>query len=201
MKGSSTLNKSYSTMSFRKTWNSLNSTKSSFYTNNHNSSDIQESAESHNYYYPLKSKDVIVNSKNEAISNPVFLDRTVKRLEIWDKENIIAYSSLATQLQKLQTQTAAIKKKKEEKSNNKSAIISYSLSGKQKESLNYFRLNKSRLSEQLSQTLNKLRIIQDQREDVDQENESREKLINTYKKLAIIKIKKNKYQQILNDTF
>ena len=201
MKGSSTLNKSYSTMSFRKTWNSLNSTKSSFYTNNHNSSDIQESAESHNYYYPLKSKDVIVNSKNEAISNPVFLDRTVKRLEIWDKENIIAYSSLATQLQKLQTQTAAIKKKKEEKSNNKSAIISYSLSDKQKESLNYFRLNKSRLSEQLSQTLNKLRIIQDQREDVDQENESREKLINTYKKLAIIKIKKNKYQQILNDTF
>ena len=201
MKGSSTLNKSYSTMSFRKTWNSLNSTKSSFYTNNHNSSDIQESAESHNYYYPLKSKDVIVNSKNEAISNPVFLDRTVKRLEIWDKENIIAYSSLATQLQKLQTQTAAIKKKKEEKSHNKSAIISYSLSGKQKESLNYFRLNKSRLSEQLSQTLNKLRIIQDQREDVDQENESREKLINTYKKLAIIKIKKNKYQQILNDTF
>ena len=116
---------------------------------------------------------MIVNSKNEAISNPVFLDRTVKRLEIWDKENIIAYSSLATRLQKLQTQTAAIKKKKEEKSNNKSANISYSLSGKQKESLNYFRLNKSRLSEQLSQTLNKLRIIQDQREDVDQENESR----------------------------
>ena len=203
MKGSSTLNKSYSTMSFRKTWNSFNSTKTSFYTNYHNSSDIQESAEAHNYYYPLKSKDVIVNSKNDAISNPVFLDRTVKRLEIWDKENIIAYSSLAAQLQQSQTQTAnIIKKKKQEKSNNKSAIISsYSLSGKQKETLNYFKLNKSRLSERLSQTLNKLRVIQDQREDVDQENESREKLINTYKELAIIKIKKNKYQQILNDTF
>ena len=203
MKGSSTLNKSYSTMSFRKTWNSFNSTKTSFYTNYHNSSDIQESAEANNYYYPLKSKDVIVNSKNDAISNPVFLDRTVKRLEIWDKENIIAYSSLAAQLQQSQTQTAnIIKKKKQEKSNNKSAIISsYSLSGKQKETLNYFKLNKSRLSERLSQTLNKLRVIQDQREDVDQENESREKLINTYKELAIIKIKKNKYQQILNDTF
>ena len=182
------LSKSSSTTSLRKTTTSVLSTRSSFYLNQN--SHISDSFESY-YYYPMNERD-IVSPQEEKID----LNQTMKKLNEWDRENITSYQHKP----KRKTIFQEFKNKSNStKASRKSLSFSKPVQLKTKELEKIFKIN-HKISNHLSCTIHKLTALQKEREEIIKENESRERLIATYKELILLKIKKRKYQQLLNDS-
>ena len=181
------LSKSSSATSLRKTTTSFLSTRSSYLNQN---SHISDSFESY-YYYPMNERD-IVSPREEKID----LNQTMKKLNEWDRENINSYQ--------YKPKRKTIFQEFKNKSHSTKAFrgnLSYTkpIQLKTKELEQIYKIN-SKISNHLSCTINKLTALQKEREEIIKENESRERLITTYKDLIILKIKKRKYQQLLNDS-
>ena len=187
-----------------------------------NYSELSNKIES--YYYPLNEKDLNspVNFKD---STELYNSNLIKKLNEWDKENTIRETSLKKRL--IMNNISGINKKPiirvlNKKDKNVINISQSSLNASSVQKCNQklensknenqskneednknlsFNMNIQSSHQQLLQKIDKYTFLQFEKQKEKQEQKRYERLLNVYKKIILNKIKRKKYEEILNDSF